>query len=101
MGGSGIGKKIFSCSKTVFVIFAMNDIWTILGNYLAVKRYLNLFRPKTIFYLFFTKSGKRYLGKIRAVNRYWLTPPPPYYYVIASLLYCLNVFNYLVKLCKL
>ena len=43
------GKTVFeilSCGETVFVIFAVDSIWTFLGDFVAVKRYLDIFRPK-------------------------------------------------------
>ena len=37
---------IFSCGKAAFVIFMVNGIWTIFVDFLAVKQYLDIFRPK-------------------------------------------------------
>ena len=63
--------EIFSCGKMVFMIFAVNGIWTFFGDFLELRRYLDIFRQqKTAFDLFSTRSGKGFLGKSRAVKRY-------------------------------
>ena len=59
----------------VFVILAVNGIWTFLGDFSAVKRYLHIFRQKNGISAIF--HWERYLGKNRAVKRYW-HPPPGY-----------------------